>query len=85
MEQTKEQISLEMDEISKNIDLQEKNLSIVEEHGRKLSKELIDLRDALSNKKKEQLDNDGIISKANHLIRELKRKQKVLERAYWRK
>lgn len=81
----KEEISLEMDEISKKIDFQENNLAIVEEHGRELSKELVTLRDSLSSKKKEQIDNDGVISKSNHIIRELKRKLKVLERAYWRK
>lgn len=77
MNKSSHEISLEMDEVEKQIREAENNLYVVEQEKLQLDKEVI----VLQGKRK---DYQISIDKAKHNIRELKSKFKELERAFWR-
>lgn len=77
MSKSSHEISLEIDEVEKQIREAENNLYVVEQEKLQLDKEII-----VSQGKKK--DYQISIDKAKHNIRELKSKFKELERAFWR-
>jgi len=82
--QESEKLSVLNDEWEKRIRQADATQQIVEQAGLAIEKELIELRDNLSKKRKEQLDNESVVKKGSHNIRNLKSEKKNIEWAFWR-
>ena len=73
-----------IDEWDKKIVSSDATLQVVETNHNTLQKELVTLRNELAQKRKEELDSESIVRKANHNIRTLKSQKSIIERAFWR-
>jgi len=82
--QDSDKLSTLLDEWDKKIRDSDATLQIVEENYIGITKEMVEMRNDLSNKRQEQLDCEDIKRKGLHNLRVLKSEKATIERSFWK-